>query len=261
MATEIATVAQTASLTLAPNSEASTLLAIVKDERELTDEQFALVARIAEGPPPALPIVSEDDVRKLIGTMAGTLKAARTSTDEGRLKLAVYKRMLGHLPLAALQHATHRALATLEWMPTPAEILKLAEGYCGPERLAYSRAQRLARDRRQRLFEERCKAIRSRTIPADELHTLTELEIRHGLAHRALLCELDGTVILWSLEDEKRIITERMAQFSLEGPPLSPDDERDKRAEEAPEREKSSGSVGDLAAGLMAGMEVSDGKA
>lgn len=259
MATEIATVAQTASLTLAPNSEAATLLANVKDERELTPEQFALVERIADGPPPALPIVTEDDVRKLIGTMAGTLKAARTSTDEGRLKLAVYKRMLRHLPLAALQHATHRALATLEWMPTPAELLKLAEGYCGPERLAYSRAQRLARDRRQRLFDERCKAIRARAIPPDEFHTLTDQEIRYGQSNRALLRELDGTVILWTLEDEERIITERRAQWALEGPP-SPQDERDNRADGVPERGKSGGSVGDLAAGLMAGMEVSDGE-
>lgn len=258
MGTEIATVAQTASLTLAPNSEAETLLATVKDERELSPEQFALVARIAEGPPPALPTATEEDVRKLIGTMAGTLKAARTSTDEGRLKLAVYKRMLGHLPLAALQHATHRALATLEWMPTPAELLKLAEGYCGPEKLAHSRACRLYRDRRQRLFEERCKAIRSRTFPVDQLHTLSDMEIRHGLTSRALLRELDGTVIPWTLEDENRIIAERKAQWALEGPP-SPHDERDKRASEAPDGAKSSGSVGDIAAGLMAGMEVSDG--
>ena len=257
MAMEIATVAQTASLTLAPNSEAAILLATVKDERELTAEQFALVARIAEGPPPALPIATEDDVRKLIGTMAGTLKAARTSTDEGRLKLAVYKRMLGHLPLAALQHATHRVLATLEWMPTPAEILKLAEGYCGPEKLAHSRARRLYRDRRQRLFEERCKAIRSNAFPVDQLHTLTDQEIQIGITSRTLLRELDGTVISWTLEDETRIITERRAQWTLEGPP-SPHDERDKRAEEATELVKSSGSVGDLAAGLMAGMEVSD---
>jgi hypothetical protein len=255
MGTEIATIADREMASLMP------LLMKCESEASLSDEQFAPIARFAAAPPPALPTATEEDVRKLIGTMAGTLKAARTSTDEGRLKLAVYKRMLGHLPLAALQHATHRALATLEWMPTPAEILKLAEGYCGPERLAYSRAQRLARDRRQRLFDERCKAIRSRAIPADELHTLTEQEIRHGLAHRALLRELDGTVILWTLEDEKRIITERMAQLSLEGPHVSPMDERDKRAEDAPDRVKSSGSVGDLAAGLMAGMEVDDGKA
>ena len=259
MGTEIATVAQTASLTLAPNSEAATLLANVSDERELTAEQFALVARIAEGPPPALPIATEDDVRKLIGTMAGTLKAARTSVDEGRLKLAVYKRMLGHLPLAALQHATHRALATLEWMPTPAELLKLAEGYCGPEKLAHSRACRLYRDRRQRLFDERCKAITSRTFPVDQFHTLTEQEIRIGLTSRTLLRELDGTVIPWTLEDENRIITERQAHWAIEGPPSPSTDERDKRASEAPDGVKSSGSVGDVAAGLMAGMEVSDG--
>jgi len=242
---------------------ASLMPLLMKCEREadLSDEQFHAIARFAASPPPALPLASPDELREMIAFLAGSLKAPRTGLEAGKIKLGAYRLALADQPKAALTHAVQVAIRTMEWLPAPAELLKIAEAYCGPEKLAYSRAQRLARDRRQRLFDERCKAIRSRAIPADELHTLTEQEIRHGLAHRALLRELDGTVILWTLEDEKRIITERMAQLSLEGRHVSPMDERDKRAEDAPDRVKSSGSVGDLAAGLMAGMEVDDGKA
>lgn len=254
MGTEIATIADQEMASLMP------LLMKCEREADLSDEQFCAIERFAASPPPALPIVTPDELREMIAFLAGSLKAPRTGVEAGKIKLGAYRLALADQPKAALTHAVQVAIRTMEWLPAPAELLKLAEGYCGPEKLAHSRARRLARDRRQRLFEERCKAIRSRTFPVDQLNTLTELEIRHGITHRALLRELDGTVIPWTLEDEKRIITERMAQFSLEGPPLSPDDERDKRAEDAPERAKSSGSVGDLAAGLMAGMEVSDGE-
>jgi hypothetical protein len=232
-----------------------------ESEADLSDEQFHAIARFAASPPPALPIVTPDELREMIAFLAGSLKAPRTGVEAGKIKLGAYHLALADQPKAALTHAVQVAIRTMEWLPAPAELLKIAEGYCGPEKLAHSRARRLARDRHQRLFEERCKAIRSRTFPVDQLHTLTESELRHGLANRALLRELDGTVILWTLEDENRIATERKAQWAIEGPPLSPDDERDKRAEDAPDRAKSSGSVGDIAAGLLAGMEVDDGKA
>lgn len=255
MGTEIATITDQETASLMP------LLMKWESEADLSDEQFHAIARFAASPPPALPLASPDELREMIAFLAGSLKAPRTGLEAGKIKLGAYRLALADQPKAALTHAVQVAIRTMEWLPAPAEILKIAEGYCGPERLAYSRAQRLARDRRQRLFDERCKAIRSRAIPAHELHALTEMEIRHGLSHRALLREMDGTVILWTLEDENRIIAERRAQFALEWGGSSHTDERDKRAEEAPAREKSSGSVGDIAAGLMAGMEVSDGEA
>lgn len=254
-----------------------------ESEADLSDEQFHAIARFAASPPPVLPRASPDELREMIAFLAGSLKAPRTGVEAGKIKLGAYRLALADQPKAALTHAVQVAIRTMEWLPAPAELLKIAEGYCGPEKLAHSRARRLARDRRQRLFEERCKAIRSRAIPPDEFHTLTDQEIRFGISHRALLRELDGTVILWTLEDENRIIAERMAQFSLEGPPLSPHDERDKRAEDGDEvggnraRSDEAGqgevvepktgkrapraSVGEFTAGIMAGMEVSDGEA
>lgn len=252
MGTEIATITDQETASLMP------LLMRWEREADLSDEQFHAIARFAASPPPALPLASPDELREMIAFLAGSLKAPRTGLEAGKIKLGAYRLALADQPKAALTHAVQVAIRTMEWLPAPAELLKLAEGYCGPERLAYSRARRLARDRRQRLFEERCKAIRSRAIPPDEFHTLTDQEIQYGQSHRALLRELDGTVILWTLEDETRIIAERRAQFALEWGGSSPTDERDKRAEDAPEVVKSSGSVGDIAAGLMAGMEVSD---
>lgn len=259
MGTEIVE-ARTASLTLAPNSEAGRALANISDERQLTDEQFAIVERFADAPPPAIPMVTEEDVRKLIGTMAGTLKAPRTSTDEGRLKLAVYKRMLGHLPLSALKHATERALATLEWMPTPAELLKLAEEHTAPELRLHSRAIALTRHRRQRLFEERLKRIARRELSDADLQELDDYTAKVAQTQGNLIIRLDGSRQYRSKETmlaHSKDLEERAASLRL--------DERDNRASEAPEegekRPKRSGSVGDVAAGIMKGMEVDDGEA
>lgn len=231
-----------------------------ESEADLSDEEFQQIAIFAQSPPPAVPTASEDDVRECIAFLASTLKAPRNGADTNRVKLGAYRLALAGIPKPALTHAVQVAIRTMEWLPAPAELLKIAEAYCGPEKLAHSRARRIYRDRCQRLFEERCKAIRSRTFPVEQFGTLTESEIRHGLSNRALLRELDGTVIPWTLEDENRIITERQVQWGIEGPPSPPTDERDKRASKAPDGAKSSGSVGDLAAGLMAGMEVSDGE-
>lgn len=258
MGTEIVE-AQTASLTLAPNSEVGRALAIVSDERELTDEQFAIVESFAEAPPPALTMVQDEDVRKLIGIMAGTLKAARTSTDEGRLKLSVYKRMLGHLPLSALNHATERALATLEWMPTPAELLKLAEEHTAPELRLHNRAKALARHRRQRLFEEELKRIARRELSDADLQELDDYTAKVAQTQGNLIIRLDGSRQYRSKETmlaHSKDLEERAASLHS--------DERDNRASEAPEegekRPKRSGSVGDAAADVLNRVEVSDGE-
>lgn len=247
MGTEIAE-APMASLTLAANSGALN----TTDERTLTDEQFALVERIAAGPPPALPMCDDEDVRKIIGALAGTLKQARTSLEEGKLKLGMYRKAIsGRITKAALAYAGDCALRELEWMPTPSELLKLAEHYLAPEKAAHARARFLARSRHQRLFDERCKALRERTFPMDQLHTLSDQEILHGITNRAILKELDGTLIPWTREDAERIHSERRLEIGWEPP--SSDDERSFHA-----REPSSGAVGDAVAGVMDGIEVSE---
>lgn len=195
------------------------------------DDLRAIVA-FADAPPPALPAATEDDVREMVAFLAATLKAPRTDIDGGKIKLGAYRLTLTGKPKAAIQHATETAIRTLEWMPTPAELIRLVDAYLAPEQRAHTRARYIARTMRQRAFEDRCKAIRSRTFPQDQFHTLTEQELHIGITSRALLKEINGTIIPWTLEDEKRIIAARQA--FLEGDWTSPahTDERDNRAEE-----------------------------
>lgn len=213
MGTEIA-VGATASLTLAPN-DAQALLA-TSDERELTDEQFVIVERIAEAPPPALPAATDDDVRAVIGSLSTVKKRRNTSLQEGRLQLGLYRKVLTGIPAAALKHAGDVFLRKPGWMPEPAEVLEEANRYLAPETRLHTRARYLARMRLQRLWEAKCKSIKDGTFPSDQLHTLTEQEIRIGIMARTILTELDGSPIPWTREDEERIRQERMESMGLQ---------------------------------------------
>lgn len=196
MGTDIATTDRsTGSLTLPWASLAETILSLPLDERELSDEQFALIARAASEPAPVLPTAGPRDIGKLIATMAATLKKPRVAADEGRLKIAVYIRMLAHVPHAALKHATERALATLEWMPTPAELLKLAEAYTAPERQAHAMARILADRRRQREFEELLSRLASGDVDQTEIGALPE-RIKRIAAERGHLRRMDDGLFI-----------------------------------------------------------------
>lgn len=195
------------------------------------DELHAIIA-FADAPPPALPTATEDDVREMVAFLAATLKAARTGIDGGRIKLGAYRLTLTGKPKAAIQHATETAIRTMEWMPTPAELLRLVDAYLAPEHRAHTRARYIARTMRQRAHEDRCKAIRSRSLPPDEIGALKGMELAYAITQRAALVEMDGTVIPWTLEDERRIIAARSASLGLDKGGDAPTDERDNRAED-----------------------------
>lgn len=247
MGTEIATITDREMASLMP------LLMKWESEADLSDEQFHAIARFAASPPPALPLASPDELREMIAFLAGSLKAPRTGLEAGKIKLGAYRLALADQPKAALTHAVQVAIRTMEWLPAPAELLKIAEGFTAPERLAHTRAQRLAQDRRQRLFEETLRKCRDRTLSHDELQALPDQHAKVAQTQGSIVIRMNGERVYRTKEAVDADYQERR-----EAMPSLPD-ERDKRAEEDPVREKSSGSVGDLAAGLMAGMEVSDG--
>jgi len=208
MGTDLATVAPACS-TLAA-SEASFLLT-VGSERDLSPEQFALTERIA-GSSLMEPIrATHEDVRKVIGALAAILKAPRVSHDQGKLQLGLYRKALTGMPIAALSYAGDRALATLEWMPTPAELLRIADEFTYPEKVLHAKAKRIVMDRRQRLFEDRCKAIREGTFPESQFGELSPQEIALGYECRTILPKLDGSTVKWTLQGWKDDLAERKA--------------------------------------------------
>ena len=247
MATEITTAEdQTASLTLAPNSQAASIIANAKNERDLSDQDFAIVASIADAPPPAPALPSEKELKQLIGTMAAHLDKRKTSIDAGRLNLKIYARMLGHLPLSTLQAVTHQALATLKWMPEASELLTMAEGHLAPELKLHGRAKALTTNRRQRLFEEVLRIIKDHGFTDQELQDLTERTASVAEARGDIVIRLDGRRQYRS----KEIITAHIADLKQRGDEIGmeePADERDTRASAG----QKSGSIGDLADGIL----------
>lgn len=225
-----------------------------ESEADLSDEQFHAIARFAASPPPALPLASPDELREMIAFLAGSLKAPRTGLEAGKIKLGAYRLALADQPKAALTHAVQVAIRTMEWLPAPAELLKIARSFTAPEQRAHERAKAMTFARRQRLFDQTLRNIRERKLLTEELAALDDHTAKVAETQGTLIIRLDGS----RQYRDKEALLAHMAEMQERASTLR--DERDKRAEEAPAAMKSSGSVGDIAAGLMAGLEVSDGE-
>ena len=139
-------------------------------------------------------------------------------------------------------------------MPTPAELLKLAEEHTAPELRAHRRARTLADRRRQRQFQETLAACRKEELSHDQLQALDDYTARVAQTQGSIIIRLSGERVYRNRET----VEAHLADVKREG--LSSHDERSNRASEAPAGRKRGGSVGDLAAGVMSGVEVSDGE-
>lgn len=244
MGTEIATIAEQETASLMP------LLMRWETEASLSDEQFRAVAAFAAAPPPVLPLPTPDEFRELIAFLAGSLKAPRTGVEAGKIKLGAYRLALDGIPKAAITHAVQVSILTLEWLPAPAELLKLARSFTAPEQRAHERAKAMTFARRQRLFDQTLRNIRERKLLTEELTALDDHTAKVAETQGTLIIRLDGS----RQYRDKETLLAHMAEMQERASTLR--DERDKRAEEPQEGRFGGGSVGDVAADLLAGMEV-----
>lgn len=159
----------------------------------MTDAQFAEIIAFADAPPPESVSASEDDVRAFVAFLAATLKVRRNGADTNRVKLGAYRMVLAGQPKDALAYAVKTAIRTMEWMPTPAGILSLANSYVAPEKIAHSRAQRLVRDRRQRVFDETIRQCMERALSHDDLQKLTSRAAEIAQTAGAIIIMQDGS--------------------------------------------------------------------
>ena len=176
----------------------------VETEASLTNEQFALVEQFAQLPRPLAAKASADQLNEIITAIASVLKHPATSTGHGKLKLAVYRKALESVPLVSLQAAANIAVSTLEWMPTPSELLKLARGRGSDAQRAHDRATLLKRNRAQRIMEETLASIARNDYPESELANLHAqwASIAETRGHIVIL--MDGTRLYRNRDTIKR---------------------------------------------------------
>ena len=185
----------------------------VASEADLTDEQFALVVQFAQTPRPPAVRGSADQITEIITAIASVLKHPATSTGHGKLKLAIYRKTLEAVPLVALQAAANIAVSTLEWMPTPAELLKLARGRDSDAQRAHDRAATLCRHRRQRIMDETLRSLAKRELSEEHLASLPEHIARIAETQASIIILMDGTRLYRNRESVARAQEERDREF------------------------------------------------
>ena len=148
--------------------------------------------------------------------MAVVLKKPHASLDHGRLKIGVYRKVLGRLSLTALSAAASRALETLEWMPTPAELLKLAQGHSGEAQRLHAKACIMRRNRAQRVHDETLRQVAAKTLSHDDLQNLGEFTARCAVTQGLIITMMDGTHHYRSAETIAQADAERKRAFEAE---------------------------------------------
>lgn len=195
-------------------------------EAELTDEEFALVSQFASLPCPPAATLTAPKINEIITALALVLKSPPGPMEHGRLKLAIYRKALAKLSLGALQIAANRAIETLEWMPTPAELLRLAMGFEGDEQKLHARARVMRQRRAQRLHEEAISQIRDKALSDDDLQKLTPFTAQVAETQALVVVLPSGTILYRTAETMRRCEDERRAIREAE----DPEDERLSRA-------------------------------
>ena len=209
----------------------------VRAEEDLTNEQFAIVAQFANlpAPPPTLPTVDQFD--KIIIAVAAVLKKPNVSHNHGKLKLGVYRKALEKVSHHALQAAANKAIATREWMPTPAEFLQLAKGHEEEALRLHAKAKTMRRNRAQRLMESDIRSISNRSMEADRLQHLPERTARIAETQGYIVILMDGTRLYRSRETIQRAQEERDREMRE----IRAEDERLSRAQSDYSEEENDG--------------------
>lgn len=117
-----------------------------------TDAEARELAEWARSQPLTPPVTMEQLGRHL-AYMQVALPSRAMDTDAGRMRTAVYARLLGGYTNDALAFMARTACTTLDWFPTPHQCLEILKGYTPPIS-ASERALRLCSSYSQARFEE-----------------------------------------------------------------------------------------------------------
>lgn len=157
---------------------------------------LAMVQTVANSPLPVLPACDDDHFLK---SMRALSMLPRKADDElkGELRVALYRRMIGHHPREAISFLVERALAECDWFPTPAQcvtILTRWQRADDPVRLR-NIAQSRARAELQFRFDETMESLRLRELDQDAIDSLSDYWKRIA-EERGYLRIVDGQFVV-----------------------------------------------------------------
>ncbi|MGK2908762.1 MAG: hypothetical protein ACSLE1_03035 [Sphingobium sp.] len=110
-------------------------------------------------------------VTKHLTFLAATLPSKAIDDETGKMRVAVYSRILGEFSNDALAYMARKACETLDWFPTPRQCLEILQGYRAP---VTERSEALSLCHRfwQGRFEEFIFDLKNRAISQEAVDTV-----------------------------------------------------------------------------------------
>lgn len=140
----------------------------------LDDRQLAAAEALANSPLPILPPCDDDSFAKAMRSLS---MLPRRGDDEatGKLRVAIYRRMLGQHSKEAIMFMTERAIATLDWFPTPKQCLDILAQWKRNDGDVHNRARAAAmvRDELRARFDDTMAALERRDLDQDQIDALS----------------------------------------------------------------------------------------
>lgn len=97
-----------------------------------TDDEAAALRQWAEAEPDKPEPATVDQLSRHLAFMAATLPSKNVDDQTGRMRTAVYARILGSYSNDALAYMARTACMALDWFPTPRQCLEILKDYTPP---------------------------------------------------------------------------------------------------------------------------------
>lgn len=133
-----------------------------------TAEEARSLAAWADTPEPQRQPATVQEISRHLEFIAATLPSRSQDAESGKMRVAVYSRLLGEFTNDALSFMSRRACATLDWFPTPRQCLDILREYRQPgtER---GHARALLHQYAQQQFETFMDRLRAREVSMVEI--------------------------------------------------------------------------------------------
>lgn len=161
---------------LTVETDSNELVTASSNMPRLDDKRMAELQVLANAPLPRPEPCDQAHFAKSMRALS-LLPSRADDETKGELRLAIYQRMLGHNPNGAISYLVERALAELNWFPSPKQCLDILADWKEPvskERRRRDIACNLIAGERRMRFEDAMYAMQARELHGEALDAIPE---------------------------------------------------------------------------------------
>ncbi len=156
----------------------------------LDDDQCRALAVIAEAPLPVLPPVDDEHLMQSLAVLDANLPRKASDDASGKLRVAMLRRKLGHMPKEQFDFMCNAVIDSEEWFPPIAVFLRYAAEWRRPDERERARARNLLERERHARMEDALRRLKweGDSVTQEEVDSWPEgwkrIAATQGLLHR-----------------------------------------------------------------------------